>query len=169
MGQCASDTWRKAGNRFLGENRFLGREKSEKDSHGPRSGCMGFSGFSGRLDQIVIPQRPNRGTALCASGGMSMRHRDLGLCLPEAKFQTLPNLLLNGMWAAESLHLLQRMSETFAVGNNKLLGALQGGPLPDSMTRIARDMHTCTELGVWGEHLTGGLIKAFVSYRLIWP
>eukprot|EP00439_Symbiodinium_sp_Y106_P071575 s915_g12.t2 len=45
--------------------------------------------------------------------------------------ESLPNLLSAGMWASESLHLLQRISETFALGNDKLV-ALHGGPVSDT-------------------------------------
>ncbi|CAE7898972.1 fucT [Symbiodinium necroappetens] len=52
-------------------------------------------------------------------------------CQPVTQEESLPNLLSAGMWASESLHLLQRISETFALGNDKLV-ALHGGPVSET-------------------------------------
>lgn len=43
--------------------------------------------------------------------------------------ESLANLLSSGMWAAESLHLLQRLSEAWDVSVNE-------GPLRDGRTQI---------------------------------
>ncbi|CAE7615288.1 fucT [Symbiodinium natans] len=68
-----------------------------------------------------------------ASGPSSCLPRALHLqrCQSVMQQETLLNLLSAGMWASESLHLLQRISEAFARGSGKLV-ALHGGPLGET-------------------------------------